>query len=308
MERVDWAGYGGSPVAGGGWSERLIVSGKRSERGLAAGLSPGGPRPLLAALPAGTLLAASVNVADGGKLWREVLAALEGTEAGALAAHGGELAGRLAGKDFAADLAPRFRGELSAAWLLPSQGLVPQLVLGAGLQRGSAEALTPLADRVLQQHFFGGGEVRSAEYRGVRLCWLSGQGAVNPLAPSPGYCFAEDRLLASGSSVHLKEVLAARGERWLSAAEYARLAAPALCARVSLRRSMPFLVGEARRLGLTDRLGARAAASLPSDEDLADHLDFLELTAESCPEGLSFALRSPVPAVPAAALGLLLGE
>jgi len=309
LKAVDWAGYSAQPEKSGRWTETLVLAGKPSGGGVPAGLAPGGARRMLAGLPEAALVAVSFNVADGARLWRELLEAIRPLDRRGLIPYAARRLGAAAGKDFERDFASHVRGEVTVAWMLPRQGMFPQALIGVDLAEGAADRLRAGTDRVLELPYFGGGgEVKSGEYRGVRLAWLADQEVYNRFAPSPAYCFKGDRLLSASSTVHLKEHLAGRGRKWFSRDEVTRLSSGLLGARVSLERSMFVTWGAATLGGAWKRLGEEARRNLPMQEEVGRPLGELEMVVGKCPQGLEVKIRSPLPVGAAAAAALLLVE
>jgi len=303
LESAGRLGYSAGAGRDGRWTERLVLGGKPAQAGgVPGGLAAGGERPVLAGLPDSALGCLTFSVADGAKLWPELLKAVAPADPeGLLEAVAAQLAGA-GGKDFATEVAPAFRGEVTVGWLLQRQALYPQVLVGAALAPGSARALGGGADAALE--LFGrGGTVASADYAGVRLAWLRGHSPVDPSCPAPSYAFQGERLLAASSTVPLKEFLAGRGARWLSAEEARRLGAGFLGARLDLKAAMPFIAAAAA--GLRERLPAGAAGALPGPEELAGPLGAVELVAGRSDRGLWLEVRGPLPLVSAvAAAGL----
>ncbi len=306
LEAVDWAAYSAQVEKSGRWTEKLVLAGGASGGGVPAGLAAAGRRRMLARLPASTLLAVSLNVADGARLWGELLAAVKPLDRRGLIPYAARRLGAAAGKNFERDFAPQVRGEVTAAWMLPRQGMLPQVLIGVDLAEGGAGGLGGGLDRVLELPYFGGGgAVQSGPYRGVRLAWLADQKIYNPFAPSPAYCFKGDRLLCTSSTVHLKEHLAGRGKKWFSEAEAKRFSSGFLGVRVSLKRSMFLIWGAATMSGTWKHLGEEARRNLPMQEEIAQHLGELELVAGKCPQGLKVEGRAALPVGAAAAVLLL---
>ncbi|MHC4915337.1 MAG: hypothetical protein ACYTGB_07575, partial [Planctomycetota bacterium] len=75
--------------------------------------------------------------------------------------------------------------------------------------------------------------------------------------------------------------------------------------RLSLRRSMPFLLGLAKNLGAVRVLGRGAADKLPLQEELSDHLGDFEAVMDRCPQGVEIRIRSPLPSGASCAAALL---
>jgi hypothetical protein len=317
LKAAEWMALAASPGSDGAWIERLIVAGEAAANGLGAVPADrnGGERrrPLLEALPESTILAVSLDVHDGADLWRAVRAVSWPEFAVLLARGTGAGLTRATGLDFTNDVAPAVRGELTAAWLLPRQGIYPQLLSGVGLRPEATAKLSLDADSVLELPFFGSGDARREVYRGVGFYWLADQLAVNPYAPSPAFCFLGDGLMAAASSAHLKELIAAQSgagarRNWLTEAEAARMSEGMFSARIALDRCMPYLYGQLNWLGVRNGLGSGPAAELPMVEDLADHFKTMETVAVRCREGVRFETRSPLPPAALAGLCLLLAR
>jgi hypothetical protein len=292
ISEPQWFCYVASPLAGGEWAERAMLTGKAASTGLVGALQSGGQRPLMAALPASTFLAFSANVADGPQFCRglEPLCEVLGVRSAAIYMR--RLAELNSGSDFDRDIAAHLRGELTAGWLVPRGGAYPQVLLGAGLADSGAARLSPILERIMSS---GSGQLHLGTYRGIEYRWLVNRRLSSPMLPSPAYCFKGDRLVLSSASVHLKELIAGRGGRWLSADCLERLSRGMLAVRLSLGRALPYAVGLARQQGLFDRLAEEARAALPPVEDVSEHLGDLEVVLERCPQGTRAELRSPLP-------------
>jgi hypothetical protein len=305
LKKAEWFAYVASPIKAGRWAERLVLNGKPSKGGLLSALEAGGKRPMLRTLPASTLLAVSGNISDGVRFWRgiESIAELLGGRSTVTYLRGMiEIA---SGVEFEKGVAARFKGELTFAGLRSRGAAYPQALVGAGLTAGSAK---PVAATMAKALAIAEGEVKSGQYRGVPFHWLVNSRLETPLLPSPSYCTKGDRLIASTSSVHLKELIAGRGGTWLSAEDAERLSRGMLSVRVSLDRAMPYILGEIKGRGLLRHLGEKARASLPMQEELADHLDRVDLVLTRCPQGVSAELWSPLPVGALVTWTLLAGE
>ncbi len=297
LKSIEWVGYSASPLPGGCWSERVIFGGRASGGGLPGGLARGGKRPLLASLPASSFMVLTFNVADGSRLWTEVRKVLGWVDRTGLAVYSLERLAASTGRDFGRDVAPLVKGEVTVGALLPRMAPFPQSLFGVQLVKGGAEKLAPGSENVLRLAYFGGGEPRSAFYGEARFTYLDDQAVVNPFAPSPAYCFLEDRVVGTSQTLHLKEMLSRRGGKWIGGGDdYRRLSSALLGLRISLRRSMPFLLGTAKTFGVLRLLGEKPAANLPIQEELSDHLDDFEAVLDRCPQGMELRMRSPLPA------------
>ena len=137
LESAGRLGYSAGAGPDGRWTERLTLGGRPAGAGgLPGALAAGGERPVLAGLPDSALGCLTFNVADGGKLWPEIVkAAAPFDPEGLVEAVAAQLADA-GGKDFADDVAPTFRGEVTVCWLLQRQALYPQVLVGAQLSPG----------------------------------------------------------------------------------------------------------------------------------------------------------------------------
>ncbi len=302
-EPAGWLSYSASSGADGRWTERLVLGGRPAAGGgLLGALASGGERPALEGLPATTLACLTANVADGGRFWSELGRALEPADPERIVERSAAALAAASNRDFAKDVAPAVRGEVTVAWTLQRQALFPQTLICAGLAPGSAAKLADAPAPALE--LFGeGGTVESADYAGSRLSWRQGHAPVAPFCPSPCAAFQGDRLLVAGSTAPVKELLSGRGQKWLPAGDARRLGSGLLGARVDLGATMPFAMALAGDPEVRDLLPVGAAGKMPKPEELAAHLGALELVAGRSPAGLWAEVRAPAPL---AALGALL--
>jgi hypothetical protein len=184
--------------------------------------------------------------------------------------------------------------------VLPRQGLYPQGLYGLGLRAGTEAKIRAGAVSFLEHPYFGDGRAATSDYRGSRFTWLSDTKFTNPFAPSPAFCFLDERLLIAGSSINLKQLLARQGDQaracaWTGRDGFKRMTSGVIAARISLDRTMPFIFGTMSATGGWDALGGDAAANLPMPEDISDNVKTMELVLGSDKHGLVLDSRAPLP-------------